>query len=41
MDPGLTFDAGFFADYWMNYNTFSTNPVQHFADAAVLARAAR
>ena len=35
-DPGLTFDAGFAADYWMAYNTFSTAPVQHYLDAAAL-----
>ncbi len=35
-EPGVTFEADFFADYWVAYNTFSTAPVQHFADAAVL-----
>ena len=36
IDPGVTFESDFFADYWVAYNTFSTNPVQHFAEAAVL-----
>ncbi|MCB9840915.1 MAG: hypothetical protein H6809_04595 [Phycisphaeraceae bacterium] len=36
IDPGVTFEAGFFADFWINYNTFSSNPVQHYLDCARL-----
>jgi len=36
VSPGLTFESDFFADYWVAYNTFSTAPVQHFSEAAVL-----